>query len=116
MSVWLTIGVNAILFFTNDEALGNVLIDIPVVSHLISAIVGLIPNCAVSVALTKLATSGIISVGTMLSGLFSGAGVGLLILFRMNKRIKENIIVAGILVTVGVVFGLLADIFPFLSL
>ena len=111
-----TVGVNVILFFADDGALGNVMIDIPVVSHLISAMVGLIPNCAVSIALTKLATSGIISVGTMLSGLFSGAGVGLLILFRMNKRIKENLVVMGILVAMGVVFGLLADVIPFLSL
>lgn len=111
-----TFAVNAVLFFTGDSAAQAVLIDVPVLSHAISALIGLIPNCAVSVALTKLATAGVISVGTMMSGLFSGAGVGLLILFKMNRRIKENLIIAAMLVAVGTVFGIVADLIPFLSL
>jgi hypothetical protein len=46
----------------------------------------------------------------MTSGLFAGAGVGLLILFRMNRRRRENIVVTVLLVVIGVVFGLLADL------
>lgn len=110
-----TVAVNALVFFLGD-GFSHSMTDIPVISHLLSALVGLIPNCASSVALTKLAMSGVISSGAMISGLFSGAGVGLLILFRMNKRTKENIIIAAILVGVGVVFGLIADVMPFLSL
>jgi hypothetical protein len=49
----------------------------------------------------------------MLSGLFSGAGVGLLVLFRVNKRVKENLIIVSILVLSGFAFGLIGDlIFP----
>jgi hypothetical protein len=49
----------------------------------------------------------------MMSGLFSGAGVGLLVLFRMNKKLKENLIIVGIIVITGVIFGLIGDlIFP----
>lgn len=108
-----TVGINALVFFIGEETLGSVMRGIPVLNHIIAAIFGLIPNCAASVALTTLCTEGLISAGTMMAGLFSGAGVGLLVLFRVNKHIKENLTVVLILVATGVVFGLLGDlIFP----
>ena len=82
----------------------------------IAALLGLIPNCAVSVALTNLSVEGFITVGTMISGLCSGAGVGLLVLFRTNKSVKENLLTMGILVVSGVVFGMLADLLNFSAL
>jgi hypothetical protein len=106
-----TILVNILVFFVGDDSLSGTLFSLPVISHLVSSALGLIPNCASSVALTKLAMSGVISTGAMMSGLFSGAGVGLLILFKMNKRTKENIIIVAMLVGIGVVFGLFADLF-----
>ena len=54
--------------------------------------------------------SGVISAGAMMSGLFAGAGVGLVILFKMNRRQKENVIIVITLVVIGVVFGLIADL------
>lgn len=111
-----TIAINAAVFFIGDEALASVLYNKPVIGHLIAAIFGLIPNCAASVALTTFAREGFITVGTMLAGLFSGSGVGLLVLFRMNKHIKENLLIVGILVLSGVVFGLIADVIPMLSI
>ena len=85
----------------------------PFISHIIAAVFGLIPNCAVSVALTTLCTEGLITAGTMMSGLFSGAGVGLLVLCKVNKKPKENALIIGIVLAAGVLFGLLGDlIFP----
>ncbi len=112
----ITVSINALFFFLGDEGIGDIVINIPVISHLICAVIGLIPNCAASVALTKFAMAGIITSGAMMSGLFSGAGVGVLILFKMNKRLKENIIIVTLLVAVGVIFGLVADLIPALSL
>ena len=109
----ITFAINALVFFIGEDNLGAIMYNKPFVSHLIAAVFGLIPNCAASVVLTKLCTSGIITAGTMMSGLLSGAGVGLLVLFRVNKKVKENLIVVGILVGVGLIFGLLGDlIFP----
>lgn len=102
--------VNLLTFFALDEALSASVFALPVISHLLSALVGLIPNCAVSVALTRFAMSGVISAGAMMSGLFSGAGVGLLILFKMNRRPKENLAITLILVAIGIIFGLFADL------
>jgi hypothetical protein len=69
------------------------------------------------VALTTLATEGIITGGTMMAGLFSGAGIGLAVLLRENRPKRVNAMIIGILVLVGTVFGYLADlIFPNLLL
>ena len=101
------------MFFIGEEALGSVMYGKPFISHVVASVFGLIPNCAASVLLTKLCTSGIITAGTMMSGLFSGAGVGLLVLFRVNKKNKENLLIVAIVLVTAVVFGLLGDfIFP----
>ena len=108
-----TLAINALVFFVGEENLGAILYNKPVIGHIIAAIFGLIPNCAASVALTTLCTKGLITAGTMMSGLFSGAGVGLLVLFKVNKHLKDNLIIVGIILLAGVVFGLLGDlIFP----
>ena len=108
-----TLVISSLVFFVGEDSLGAIMYGKPVLSHIIAAVFGLIPNCAASVVLATLCTEGLITVGTMLSGLFSGAGVGLIVLFRVNKRRKENFIIVGILLFAGVVFGLLGDlIFP----
>ena len=108
----ITFVMNLLIFFIGDESLAAIL-DKPVISHIAASLVGLIPNCAVSVALTDFALHGIISAGTMLSGLFSGAGVGLIVLFRVNKSKKENLIIAGMLILFGTLFGLVGDLIGF---
>ena len=109
----ITLAVNSLIFFLGEENLAAVLYDKPVLSHLIAAIFGLIPNCAASVALTSLCAQGLITAGTMMAGLFSGAGVGILVLWRVNKKPRENAVITAILVISGVIFGLIGDlIFP----
>lgn len=112
----ITFATNALVYFVGAENLAKIMYDKPFLSHIIAAIIGLIPSCAVSVALTNFALSGFITAGTMLSGLFSGAGVGLLILFKVNKNLKQNFAVIGIITVVGVLFGILADILNFSAL
>jgi hypothetical protein len=108
-----TLAVNALVFFVGEENLGAILYNRPVISHLIASIFGLIPNCAASVLLASLFSGGMITAGTMMAGLFSGAGVGLLVLFRVNRHVRDNLLIMLVLVAVGVIFGLLADlIFP----
>lgn len=108
-----TLLINALMFFVGEETLGRVLYDKPFVGHLIAAVFGLIPNCAASVALATLCSEGLITAGTMMAGLFSGAGVGVLILFKVNKNLKENLLVLLVLVGCGVCFGMLGDLlFP----
>ena len=108
------LGLNALIFFVGTDTLGSIIPDIPLVGHLICALIGLIPNCAASVALTELALEGIITSGQMIAGLFSSAGVGMFVLFKMNKNIKENMLVVGLVLVIGVGFGFIADFIPWL--
>lgn len=80
-------------------------------SVVVSAIVGLIPNCAASVVLTELYLEGALSTGAMLAGLLVSAGVGLLVLFRVNRPMHENFLIAAGLVACGVVFGFIVGVF-----
>ena len=109
----ITLAINALVFLIGEENLGAIMYGKPFISHIIAAVFGLIPNCAASVALTTLCTEGLITAGTMMSGLFSGAGVGILVLFKINKHLKDNLAIVGVIVAVGVVFGLIGDLlFP----
>ena len=80
-----------------------------VVAPVIAGLVGLIPNCAASVVLTQLYLEGMINGGAMMAGLLAGAGVGLLVLFRVNENVKENLRIALLLYIIGVVSGILIE-------
>ena len=76
---------------------------------MVCGLIGLIPNCAASVVLTELFLDGVISTGSMLAGLLAGSGVGLLILFRIHKNIKENLIITAVIYASGLIVGILFD-------
>ena len=76
----------------------------------LAALFGLIPNCSVSVLLTKLYLGGVIGAGPMLAGLCANGGVGLLVLFRMNGSLKKNISVTALMWALGVFWGVVARI------
>ena len=84
---------------------------IPVLGELLAAILGLFPNCAASVMITELYVAGVMAPGPMLSGLLVNAGVGLLVLFRVNKNRKENFAITGILFFSGVLLGTICGFF-----
>ncbi len=72
-----------------------------------ASIIGLIPNCAISVMLTILFLKNTISFGSLIAGLSSAGGLGLLILFKKNNDIKDTIIILSIMILVSTVIGLL---------
>ena len=102
-----TFAINLIIELVGEDSLGSLMRSIPVLGELISALFGLIPNCAVSVVITKLYIGGTITAGQMLAGLFTGAGVGVLVLFRTNRNIKENLLLMLVLYVSGAALGLL---------
>ncbi len=79
---------------------------------LITALIGLIPNCAISVGLVLLFIKGTITFGAMLSGLMTSAGIGLLVLFKNNKNKKDIILILSILVLTGFLAGSLMQLYP----
>ena len=102
---------NLIIHFVGEETIAKLVLNVPVLGPVISSLVGLIPNCASSVILTQVYLENIISIGSMIAGLLVNSGIGILILFRVNKSKKENFTILGILYLVGVLSGIILDIF-----
>lgn len=107
-----TFVLNVAIEWIGDERIRALVLDRPVVGSVLASLVGLIPNCASSIALTTLFLEGVISSGAMLSGLLVNAGVGLAILFRNNRPVRDSFRVVLILWCIAVVSGILIDLTP----
>ena len=103
---------NGTVEIIGEDTLAGWILDRPVLGNLLAALVGLIPNCASSVILTELYLSDVISLGSMMSGLLVNGGVGVLVLFRNNRPVKDSLRILGLLFAVGVFSGLLLDLTP----
>ena len=84
------------------------------VQPLITGLIGLIPNCASSVILTGAYTNGAILFGSLVGGLCSNAGLGLVVLFRNTKKIKRNILLVVVMYIIAVVVGIAVNGFMIL--
>ena len=93
-----------------EETLAGLFTGAPIVGELIAALVGLIPNCASSVVITQLYLEHIIGAGAMMAGLLVNAGVGILILFRLNHDRKQNFRIIGLLYGLGVFWGIIIEL------
>ena len=101
---------NLLLELAGAERLSATLFARPVTGELLLALLGLIPNCSISVIITQAYLSGIIGLGGLFAGLLSNAGIGLLVLFRSNADLRENLSIVAVLFGLsalsGVVIGL----------
>lgn len=104
---------NIIIYFIGENNLAHILNSTPIIGPIIASLVGLIPNCASSVIITQLYLSKVLNFATMIAGLLVNTGVGLLILFRTNKDLKENIKITVLLFAIGVIFGIIFDLIGF---
>ncbi|MDD6798446.1 MAG: putative manganese transporter [Clostridia bacterium] len=102
----ISLALNMLLFFVGEEALAGFILDRPVLGPVLSALVGLIPNCAASVVITQLFIEGVISFGSMMAGLLAGSGVGLLVLFKVNDNWKDNVKIMAVVYVIGTVCGI----------
>ena len=100
---------NGVLAVVGEEALGEFLGANQLFAVVGSALVGLIPNCAASVAIAQLYIEGILGAGAMMSGLLSAAGVGLLVLLRSNRPMSENVVPGHLVSELDVISQLVED-------
>lgn len=101
---------NLLIGMIGEDFLAGLILNRPVIGELIAGMIGMIPNCAASVVITQLYLKGILSAGAMMSGLLSGAGVGILVLLRVNDKHKENVRIIVMLYAIGVLAGLLIEL------
>ncbi len=93
-----------------EDSLRRVLLNDSIFQPLLTALIGLIPNCAPSVILAQMYIDGAITIGSTVGGLCTGAGAGLLVLFRVNKGWKSNLCIVALLYCIGAGAGILIDL------
>ena len=108
--VLITFIINTVVYFVGEETIAGWILNKPVIGPVIASLIGLIPNCAASVIITNMYLENVISLGSMISGLLTGAGVGLAVLFKTNSKIKENIGIIILLYAIGVISGIIIDL------
>ena len=100
-----------VMEFAGEKTIETLMMTDSWAQPVIAALVGFIPNCAASAVLTDLYMSGVVSFGALIAGLCTGAGVGLMVLFRTNKNYKQNFAIMGVLYAVAVTSGLIIQMF-----
>lgn len=96
--------------YLGEENIAKIFMKDSFVGPFISSLIGLIPNCASSVVITELYLTEAITFGSAMAGLLTGAGVGLLILFKVNKNMKDNFKILFTVYGIGVVVGIIIDL------
>ena len=101
---------NIVIDIIGSENLGVFLMNNSILQPIIAALVGLIPNCAASVITTELFVAGAIGYGSLVAALCSGAGVGMLVMFRVNRDHRQNLALLGILYAASSVLGIIIEL------
>ena len=99
-----------VMELAGEDVITNYLVTNPGIAIFGSALVGLIPNCGASVVITQLYLDGMLGTGAMISGLLVSAGVGILVLFSENHRLRQNIFILVGLLIIGVAWGSLFEL------
>ena len=106
-----TLALNFAIELLGADRLSEILLGNTFFQPLIAALIGLIPNCAASVLLTEMYLGGALSFASVIAGLCSGAGIGLMVLFRTNKKPRENLKILGLLYGISAFSGVIIEIF-----
>jgi len=103
--------IHLVIHFVGETAIEKLLLSNHFFQPLVTALVGLIPGCTTSVLLTELYVEGLISFGSVIAGLSTGAGFGFLILLRQHKEWKNTLCIVGCTYLAAVSAGLLLNLF-----
>ena len=101
---------NLVIDLAGLEIIAEVVGKAGVWAPIVSCVVGMIPNCASSVAITQLYLSGAISLGTAMAGLLTGSGIAWIVLFRVNPHSRQNFKIMGIVFLVGAASGIIMNV------
>ena len=110
------LGVNVlfavVLYFVGEQRLYGFLQSAKFFQPLLAGLVGLIPNCASSVVIAQMFAAGNLTLGAAFAGLSVNAGLGLAVLLKKNRPVKNSLFIAGGLYAYSVAIGLLLSFLP----
>ena len=106
----ITLILNIIFNYVGEDYLSKIFLTNTIFGTFITSLIGLIPNCASSVILTELYINNSISIGALIGGLLTSSGASLLVLFKNNKNIKENLKIVSLLYSLGVISGIIIEL------
>lgn len=106
---------NGVILMIGENVLEECLLETSKWQPFISAAIGLVPNCVSSILVTQLYLEGMISFGALVAGLCTGAGAGLLVLFKENRPMSENLKIVFLLYVLGTAIGIILNCFVILS-
>lgn len=106
----MTLILNILIHYIGEENIAKLFLKDSIFSPFISSLIGLIPNCASSVIITELYLNSAITFGSMISGLLTGSGIAIMVLFKVNKNKFENIKILSIIYIIGVISGIIIDL------
>ncbi len=101
---------NMVFNYGLNDYLSSLLLKDSIFSPIITSLIGLIPNCASSIVITKLYLASSISFGSMIAGLLTNSGIALVVLFKTNRNLKENINIILLTYFIGTVIGIILNI------
>ena len=102
--------INTATTLLGEERLASILLAGTFWSPIVTALIGLIPNCAPSVLISELYLNGTLTIGATVAGLSAGAGLGLAMLFKINPNQKQNFRILAFLYVFSVAAGILTDL------
>lgn len=106
--------INLIFNYIGEDYLSKILLKDSIFSPFVTSLIGLIPNCGSSVILTQLYINGAINISSLIAGLLTGSGTALIVLFKGNKDIKENIFIISLLYILGVISGIILQLISYI--
>ena len=101
---------NIIMEYYGMEKLEHIFLNNNILGSFVSSLIGLIPNCGASVVITELYLNNLLSLGSAMAGLLTGSGVALLVLFKTNHNLKDNIKIVSLVYILGVISGIIIDL------
>ena len=102
----ISVGLNLLFASIGQETLGTLLAQHKLLQPFLAALIGLIPNCAASVAIAQFYLTGTITFGATIAGLSASGGLGILLLFKEGDK-KEGARIVALLFGISVIAGLL---------
>ncbi|OQA58307.1 MAG: hypothetical protein BWY42_00014 [Candidatus Omnitrophica bacterium ADurb.Bin277] len=103
--------IGILIAMAGEENLGKIFLAGTIFQPLLAVAVGLIPNCAASVAIAEVYLKGAITFGSTIAGLCASGGLGILVLIKESRSRKETLGILTLLALISFVAGIILNLF-----